>query len=319
MTNSGGYKLKRHYDYEELYRRLEVNPRQLEKACRISDLLEDISFVPFLRDRLSLYGGTALAFVHFEKMERLSIDLDFNYRHLDEADWGTIREQIDDRIKKLLYAQSYAPEDLAITATYPLGRITIQYRNHLGVNDSFMIEVGYMRRISILQLDAMQLFRHIGTGETFLIKTPQVEELFANKWCTLLYRGSSRDLFDVYQISKIKFDAEKFRKCTVIDSLMRGSPPLYAINIEELVKSIPIDTGLRNLLLTNINKDDYEEIRRSVINFSQNILDKLTQNEKHIIDRFFRERKFTPELMDQEGILHNKIREHPMIRRILEI
>lgn len=96
--------MRRDYDFEELERKMGFNPRQIEKACRISDLLEDISNVAFLRDRLILYGGTALAFIHLGEIQRLSIDLDFNYRHLDEGDWGVVRDQIDDRIKRLLYA-----------------------------------------------------------------------------------------------------------------------------------------------------------------------------------------------------------------------
>jgi len=41
--------LKRGYDFEELARSLGFDSRQLEKACRISDLIEDISNVFFLR------------------------------------------------------------------------------------------------------------------------------------------------------------------------------------------------------------------------------------------------------------------------------
>lgn len=309
--------MRRSYDFEELRRSLGFEPRQIEKACRISDLLEDVSNVIFLRDRLSLYGGTALAFVHLGEVLRLSIDLDFNYRHLDEVDWGTIRDQIDDRIKRLLYAQGYTREDLTVQPTYPLGRITVQYENHLGINDSFKIEVGYMRRIPVLHRDIITEFRHIATGETFPVKTPQPEELYANKWCTLLYRGSSRDLFDVYQISNKEFNGDTFRKCAVVDSLTRRQPNLHEIDVNELVNRIPIDTGLRNLLLRDADRYDFNEMRRQVIEFSQTLIDQLTPEERQTIDRFYEERDFNPEAMDPEGTLHERIREHPMITRAL--
>jgi predicted nucleotidyltransferase component of viral defense system len=60
----------------------------MEKVCRITDLLEDVSAIRFLSVRLSLYGGTAFAFVYSDEILRLSVDLDFNYRHMDGRDWG---------------------------------------------------------------------------------------------------------------------------------------------------------------------------------------------------------------------------------------
>jgi hypothetical protein len=39
---------------------------------------------------LSLYGGTALTFIHSKEMLRLSIDMDLNYRHKDTGDWGSV-------------------------------------------------------------------------------------------------------------------------------------------------------------------------------------------------------------------------------------
>ena len=80
--------MKRRYDFDKVSAEMGFNPVQIEKVCRISDILETISQVQFMRKRLSLYGGTALAFVHFDAIERLSVDIDFNYRHIDEEDWG---------------------------------------------------------------------------------------------------------------------------------------------------------------------------------------------------------------------------------------
>ncbi len=69
------------YDLEHLSRTSGFSVREIEKVLRISDLLEDISNVKFLQKRLSLYGGTALNFIYFQDVPRLSVDLDFNYRH----------------------------------------------------------------------------------------------------------------------------------------------------------------------------------------------------------------------------------------------
>jgi len=119
--------MKRKYDSHALALRYGFNRRDIEKACRISDILEDISAVKFLSERLSLYGGTALAFIHSKEILRLSIDVDLNYRHKNNVEWGQVREEIDTRLKDLLYRQGYSKADIAINASYPLTRFTVKY------------------------------------------------------------------------------------------------------------------------------------------------------------------------------------------------
>ena len=228
-----------------------------------------------------------------------------------------MREDIDDRIKRVLYNQLRSPR-LSYNGYPIIGSITVRYRNYVDQVDSFMIEIGYIHRIPILHEDCLGVFRHLGTGENVLIKTPKPEELYANKWCTFLYRGSSRDLFDVYQISKTRFERATFRKCAIVDSLMRGRPKLHEINIQKLVKSRQINSALRNLLLIDTSTFDFDDIRQQVIKFSREHLSQLTQSKVEAIDGFYRERSFNPEPMDPEGILNEQIRDHPMIKRVLE-
>lgn len=194
----------------------------------------------------------------------------------------------------------------------------MRYRNHFDLDDSFMVESGYMRRMPILQGDSVGMFKHVGTGEQFLTKTPNAEELYANKWCTFLYRGSSRDLFDVYMISKMSINPEAFRKCAVVDSLMRGPPKLHEIDVEEIVQSIPIDTGLRNLLPTRATRLDFNTVKRQAAGFSKKMLRELTPDKRDAINKFYDEHSFEPDLLDIDKILNENISNHPMIRRALE-
>lgn len=306
--------MKRKYDVERLARRHGFNPREIEKVCRLSDLLEDISAVKFLRDRLSLYGGTALTFIYSKQILRLSTDLDLNYRHLNTNDWGEVRSEIDERIKPLLYRQGYGESDLAISPSYPLARITVQYINAQGLKDNYSIEIGYMRRYPILKADTLANFRHIGTQETFPIKTPTKEELMANKWCALLYRRTPRDLFDVYQITKMDLNPTVFRKCAIVDSLMRGKPKLQEIKIDATISKIPINSSLMNLLQAErLSRFDFNQMRKQTIKFTKSIIANLTKTEIKAINRFYELKKFEPQLIDEEGILHQKIGEHPSI------
>lgn len=305
-------------DYSTLAARLGFEERHVEKACRVSDLIQRISQVPFLRDRLSLYGGTALAFVHFPEIYRLSVDVDFNYRHLDEEDWGTIRAGIDDDLKRVLYSLRYEASDLSIDASYPLGRITIDYTSRGGIRDSFKIEVGYMRRIPVLKTDSLEEYRHPAGGEAFKVLTPRREELFANKWCTMLYRGSSRDLFDVYKISELPMDTEAFKVCAVVDSLMRGTSRLHEIDANDTVGRIPVDSGLLNLLRRGSDDFSPDEARRKATEFSEAILSGLTVDQRNAINQFHENASFKPELIDENGILNTGIKTHPMILRALQ-
>ena len=307
--------MKREYNFEELARRCGFNVREIEKVCRISDLLEDISAVRFLKDRLSLYGGTALTFIYSREILRLSIDLDLNYRHLDKKDWGEVRREIDERIKDLLYRQGYRQSDLAISPSYPLARITVHYTNTQGLGENYDIEIGYMRRYPILKADTLADFKHVGTEETFPIKTPMKEELFANKWCALLYRRTPRDLFDVYQITKMDMNPTVFRKCAVVDSLMRGRPKLQDIKIDETLGKIPIDSSLRNLLQAErFSRFDFDEMRRQTIEFSKLMIANLTKDEVKAINQFYELKTFESKLIDEKGIFHEKIEDHPSIQ-----
>jgi predicted nucleotidyltransferase component of viral defense system len=305
--------MKRQYDFHALALRHGFNTKDIEKACRISDMLEDISAVKFLSERLSLYGGTALTFIHSKEIMRLSIDLDLNYRHKDNVDWGQVREEIDTRLKDLLYRQGYKKADIAINASYPLARFTVKYLNANDSEDQFKIEIGYMRRTPILKTDAQADFRHIGTQETFKATTPLREELFANKWCAMLYRKTARDVFDMYKIADMKFDLDTFRKCAIIDSLTRTKPKLYEID-PKTINRIHLDSSLRNLLQTEkLPEFNFTEISQRVTEFTNAQLRKLTNDEKDMIDQFWDKRIFTPGLINHKGTFHTKIAKYPAV------
>jgi len=83
---------------------------------------------------------------------------------------------------------------------------------------------------------------------------------------------------------------------------------------EELINKIPIDTSLKNLLQTQkATKLDFKEIKEQTINFSKTTIANITKNEIKAIDQFFEHKKFEPNLIDDKGIFHEKIKEHTAI------
>jgi predicted nucleotidyltransferase component of viral defense system len=312
--------VKRPYDFTYLATTYGFSLNDIEKVCRLSDVIEDISYVPFLRDRLSLYGGTALAFIYYQSLPRLSIDIDFNYRQVNSTEWGQVRTQIDEQVKTILAMQGYTPDQLAIQASYPLGRLDVHYTNTTGMHDRFNIEIGYLRRTPILPHDTFQPFRHIGTDERIRVKTPQPMELFANKWCVMLYRGSPRDLFDVYQISSMPIDPDVFRKCAIVDSLMRCintnfelAPKLHEINVNKVIQAIPINSSLKNLL-NQRTPYNFTRMKEDVLAFSNQIIESITDDEQQAIHHFYQTASLNTRLLSTT-LFHKNLNAHPLIRR----
>jgi len=306
------------YDYRYLQSKHPYDPVQLEKVCRISDTLERITQIQFLREHLSLYGGTALNFIHFPQIQRLSVDIDFNYRHQGEkTDWGEIRTEIDKNIKEILASQGYKDQDTKIDASYPLSRFTIKYTNHQNTQDTFKIETGYMKRIPILANDAYLDFKHIGKETNFKVKTPKHEEIYANKIITLLDRATPRDLYDVASISETTTDHDTLRKCIIIESLMSLKQPLTKINPKQIINKIPYDERIRTVSIQQ-HKPDIKEIKQKAETYTNKIIKNLSESEKQCINSFYEDNKFEPALLNAKQI-HPDIEKHPGILRALEL
>jgi len=306
------------YDYRYIQSVHPFDPVQLEKVCRISDTLERITQIPFLRERLSLYGGTALNFIHFKEIQRLSVDIDFNYRHQgEEIDWGEIRADIDENIKQILASQGYNDQDIKIEASYPLSRFTIKYTNHQDIHDSFKIETGYMKRIPILANDTYLDFKHIGKETKFKVKTPKHEEIYANKLVTLLDRKTPRDLYDAASISEINTDLNTQRKCIIIESLMSLKQPITKINPRKIIERIPYDERIRTVS-RQPSTPDIKETRQKAATYTNKIINSLSESEKQCIKTFYKDKKFKPDLLNTK-LLHPDIEKHPGILRALEL
>lgn len=304
--------MRRYYDFKALASDYKFSVKEIEKVCRISDLLEEISAVKFLSDHLSLYGGTAFNFIYAPEIQRLSVDLDFNYRQGNATySRDDERKEIDNKLKDLLSRLEYTERNVKIKATYPLTRFMVSYVNTLGLTDKFKVEMGYQKRIPILKNDVRADFKHVGIQETFKTTTPSKEELFANKWCTFLYRQTSRDLFDVYQIANIQFNNETFRKCSIIESFTHEGPKLYKIDISA-IERIPFDSSLKNLLqIEGLAYFDYQTVKKRAIDFTKTHLSSLTNNEILAIDKFYDQRVFDPKMIDSADLFNEQIKNYP--------
>lgn len=296
-------------------------PEVLEKVSRISDLVERVYLVPFPSRRLAFYGGTCLNFVHMEDAPRLSLDLDFNFRDIQEGDWGEERDMVDDYLKRILEDIGYRVADIKIQATYPLTRFEVWYVTNSGGWDSFKVEIGYQRRLPLLPSDTSITWHHPFSGRGIEVLTPVREELFSNKVATLLYRFgypdhlSGRDLFDVYTISHANFEKRSFMASFVIDSLTRPERRLDDITAELSIDHSVIEGHVEELIADG---PPLSELSDAVSGFLKGLLDEVRRDWKKLIDDFFLRHRFHPEGTVPADILNVRIEDHPGILWSLE-
>jgi len=290
--------------------------KTIEKIYRICDILQRISLVDYTKERLSLYGGTSLNFLHFKNIPRLSIDIDFNYRDLKTGDWEKERDEIDTVLKKILSDLKYSDKDIKIQAQYPITRFTVHYKTKTNQDDSIKIEIGYMRRMPVFKNDKNLNLNHFETDEKIELKTPISEEIFGNKFCTLLYRYkdetaiSPRDLYDIYAISKNNFDNEMFETALIIDSLMRPEPRIYKKDPKTIVDNVSIDNQLLNLIR---NREVPKDLKTKSQDFINKYISISKEKYNEIIDTFFDKHEFDPKLLKYYSTLNPDIKFHPSI------
>ena len=200
---------------------MEYSEDLIEKTERLLDILDGIGRAPAAAKRLSLCGGTALNLLRSKTPPRLSEDLDFNFRHGGRGDWGLARSETETALKAVLQRLGYDMKTLKIQALYNQGRFYVRYRNRAGLNDLIKIEIGYMRRIPDLYRDSLvRVPNHMNTS----VKTPVIEELCANKFCTMFSRmrkrPNARDVFDVAAISTRRFRRELFTDLAMVETLL---------------------------------------------------------------------------------------------------
>lgn len=290
----------------------------VEKVGRISDVLVEMARDPLLSSTLSLYGGTALNLVHIKPIPRLSEDLDFNYRHVGERDWGEVRDDVDAAIKVILDDLGYRMEDVRIQPRYNIGRFHVNYVSPEGLKDSFKVEIGYTRRIPDTLADARMTFEHPMTGEGAKVLTPRSEELIANKWCTMVARtgkyGYPRDLFDVSNFHRVDYDRSLFIDLVMLEAL------LSELELED-VSVVELDTSMVTRLNTMLDTvlPDADRITQEVRAFSEGVM-------ADVMDRGWSELKgdfdaygiVRLDLLSNRDRVHPELEEHPLLRWILE-
>lgn len=287
----------------------------IEKIDRLCDLLESIEKSEFLSKRLSLYGGTALNFLYLDQ-PRLSEDIDFNYRHIDDEDWGEVRDKIDEDLKWVIKSLDYKDEQLNINPKHNQCRFHLSYTSERGIDNDIKIEIGYMRRYPDLKEDTFRSFKHLKKGRGIKVMTPKREELFANKFATMISRSRTylnlRDIFDVHSISAEEFEHRLFLELVALEIIMMDMPYSFLTQIRKRLNEKEISGRLDHLLKDELH---IENILRDVIPFSEKIVGDLQSKELDTaIDHFHKTGELDLEKFNFKNEFHPRLHEHPQLQ-----
>jgi predicted nucleotidyltransferase component of viral defense system len=171
----------------------------LEKALRLSEVLESLRSHPFLKPRIALKGGTALNLFIFHA-PRLSVDVDLNYigavdRDTMKSERPKVEQAVQAVCDRLDLQVKRVPSDHA-GGKWRLSCTTVS-----GRPGTLELDINFMLRTPLWP-PAICDSRTVGSFSVAQVPVLDVHELAAGKLAALLGRSASRDLFDAHMLLK---------------------------------------------------------------------------------------------------------------------
>lgn len=288
----------------------------LEKVARLLELLQEISGDPVLSNRLALKGGTALNVFHLS-LDRLSVDIDFNYvGALDRAVMETERPTVDAALNRLLASKGYSvrrqPDEHAG------GKWLMRYASALGGNATLELDINYMARQPLFgatRMDSRPL-GEIGASNVLVL---DIHEIVAGKLVALIDRQTARDLFDARRIvsvdgldwSKIKAAVLAIGSCGRRD--WRGmSVDAIKVDQREVAQKLAVCLS-RDRFSSKGDIDTWIKETVSLCRESFGFLFDLTSNEQAFLDGILDRGEINAGLLDVSPDIRARIANMPML------
>jgi len=223
---------------------------QVEQDLIISRALVEIFNNDYLKSRLAFRGGTALHKLVFPKALRYSEDIDLN--RLEKGPSKLIIDNVREALDEMLGQ----PKKVKRTANSV--KINYNYDSIDGEISRLKIEIN--TRETLPQENLMEVPFSVEsdyfTGETVIMSFDK-EEMIGTKIRALYQRKKGRDLFDLFELSKLDLDWDK-----IIDSYKKleigVSQKQYARNLEEKMEDNVFLEDLKPLLPQNMKYDTNE-------------------------------------------------------------
>ena len=292
-------------------------PEILEKVYRLLDVFQQIMAVPFLQERLVLKGGTALNLFCFEKLPRLSVDIDLNYiGALDREKMLEEKPLIVDAVGQIMSQNQF--ERHRAPMKHAGGKMVWFYPSLLGQRGSLEIDINFMYRQPLFPIVLKS--PNIEAYKSLSGPVLDIHELAAGKLSALFDRSASRDWFDAhYLLTQIPIDKNKLKLAFVT---------YLAMTKIEFSKLVPdqIDydlTDLRNRLVPLMHQLSVSRNTRELKEWATARISELRQEllsilplEEHeilFINKIRDEGIISPELITNDLEISQRIKNHPAI------
>jgi predicted nucleotidyltransferase component of viral defense system len=165
----------------------------VKKVDRLVKLLAEINRHPYLSERVSLHGGTAINLFLLDA-PRLSIDADLTYiGSANKEKTDEERPIVEESIEELGGFLGY---NVTPTKSADAGRTFRLRYNDDGVNDYIKIDINYLNRVPLIPVKESTCV----LDDNVNVSTFAGEELIAGKVKALFDRVAVRDIYDISSI-----------------------------------------------------------------------------------------------------------------------
>lgn len=294
----------------------------LEKVYRLLDVFQQIMSVSYLKERLVLKGGTALNLFCFERLPRLSVDIDLNYiGALSREKMLEEKPMIMDAIQQIMLQNQF--ERHRAPMMHAGGKMVWFYPSLLGQRGSIEIDINFMYRQPLFPI----LLKSPNIQKYKQLQGPvlDIHELAAGKLSALFDRRVSRDWFDAhYLLTKMPLDKPKLKLAFVTYLAMTK------IDLSHIVpEKIDFDlTDLRNRLVPVMHQmsvsRNTHELKKWAVTRIEELRERLADllpleaDEKLFIIKIRNEGIVCPELITDDSELAEKMVSHPAINWVIK-
>lgn len=296
----------------------------VEKVIRLCLILDDLNSIDEFAGKLLLKGGTAINLIAFDKLPRLSVDLDLDFAHnISKEETDCQREIINEALSAYSENMGYSLSD---RSNFILDSKSLTYTTTTGSIDKIKLDINYHSRCHVYPAVRSYVTMPFGViNIPMQVTHVDVIELFAGKIKAFYERCKPRDIFDIYSLAKSglllgKEERDALRKCVVFYSVL-GNTDRPDILKQDLngIRKMPFQafkTQLLPMLHTQMGHFDKDGLVDIVVGYLESLMI-LNDNENEFIDRFFKG-DFRPALLFDETT-SNILKLHPMILRTLQM
>lgn len=318
--------MKFEYDKKQIQRiasEYSYTATNVEKVIRLCLILDDLNRLDDFVGKLLLKGGTAINLIAFDKLPRLSVDLDLDFAcNLSKEETAIHRENINRALKAYSEAMGYRISD---RSSFVLDSKSLLYTTTTGSVDKIKLDINYHSRCHVYPEVYSDISIPFGIdAKPIRVAHLNIIELFAGKIKALFERCKPRDIYDVFSLAQSgllsgKEEKDALRKCAVFYSVLGNPDKPYLLKQDlALIRKMPfqaLKTQLLPMLHTKLGHFDKDKLFDTAIGYLQSLMI-LEEHEREFIEKFFKG-NFCPELLFDEDT-SNKLRNHPVVQHTLQ-